>query len=264
MKIEEHVIDHPFDMSQFSDISGIPIYFTQHLMMLMIAAGVAFLVVMLAARGRMAGAGRLAGAVEIFVVMIRDSIVYPALGQKYGRKYLDFFLTIAVLILTSNLLGLIPSLHIGHMVLGGTATGNFWVNIALAVMVYVYGVFCAAREHGIVAYLRSFLPHGVPLVLAPLIWFIEFAGMILKHVVLAIRLTANMMAGHLVLFGILGLVFMIFTSISSPVFQVTLSIAPVMMALAISFLEVLVALIQAGIFVILSAIFFGMAVNPHH
>lgn len=258
-----HVLDHPY-ISNVGYIGGVPFSITQHLIMLLVASGIVFGVTVIAVRARLAGRSRIAGAVESLVIGIRDGVVYPAMGEKYGRRHLDFFLTIATVILVSNFLGLIPTLHVGHYVVGGTATGNFWINIALAVMVYVYGVFCAAREHGIGRYLGSFLPHGVPIILAPLIWFIEFAGMILKHIVLAIRLTANMMAGHLVLFGILGLVALIFQNFSNPAAQIGLSIIPVLMALAIYLLEVLIAVIQTAIFVILSAIFFGMAVNPHH
>lgn len=258
-----HVLDHR--LARVWDVANVPVYITQHLIMLIFASAVVLFVVATAAKARIAGPSRLAGAVEGLIMIIRDQVVYPALGEKYGRKYLDFFLTITFLILTSNLIGLIPTIHIGHdIVIGGSATGNFWVNVALAVMVYVYGVYCASKEHGFGAYLKSFLPGGVPLFLAPLIWFIEFAGMLLKHAVLAVRLTANMMAGHLVLFGILGLVYMIFDQVDSLPAQLILSVGPILMSLAIYMLEILVAMIQTAIFVILSAIFFGMAVNPHH
>lgn len=257
-----HVLDHQF--TTLFSVGNLPVYLSQHLIMLTFASALIVLVVASAARARVAGSSKLAAAVEALIVTIRDEVVYPALGEKYGRKYLDFFLTIAVLILVSNLLGLIPAIHIGHFVIGGTATGNFWINLAFALMVYVYGVYCAAKEHGIGAYFGSFLPGGVPIFLAPLIWFIEFAGMILKHAVLAVRLTANMMAGHLVLFGILGLIVMIMQAGLPIPAQMLLSLAPLGMALAIYCLELLVAIIQAGIFVVLSAIFFGMAVNPHH
>ena len=88
--------------------------------------------------------------------------------------------------------------------------------------------------------------------------------MLMKHIVLAIRLTANMMAGHLVLFATLGIIAIIIEKISSVPAQLLLSIGPILLALAIFLLELLVAFIQTAIFAILSAIFFGMAVNPHH
>jgi F-type H+-transporting ATPase subunit a len=258
-----HVLDQ--EIASLFHVGALHFRLTQHLMMLCVAGLIVLVTANLAARTRLAGrSSRLATAMESIVVVIRDQIVFPAMGEHYGRKYLSFFLTLAALILTSNLLGLIPVIHIGHFPIGGSATGNFWLNLALATTVYVFGVFCAVREHGVGAYLHSFLPHGVPIVLAPLIWFIEWAGMAMKHIVLAIRLTANMMAGHLVLFAILGMIVIILNKVAFVPAQLVLSVGPVVLALAIYCLELLVAFIQAAIFVILSAIFFGMAVNPHH
>lgn len=258
-----HVIDQP--IASLFNAGGLHFQITQHLVMLCVAGVIVLVASSIAARVRMAGGStRLAAVVEGVVIAVRDGIVFPAMGEKYGRKYLSFFLTLASLILTCNLLGLIPAIQIRHVVIGGTATGGFSLNLALASIVYVFGVVCAIREHGVSAYLHSFLPHGVPLVLAPLIWFIEWAGMLMKHIVLAIRLTANMMAGHIVLFAILGMIVIILEKVTFVPAQVVLSIGPIVLALAIYALELLVAFIQAAIFVILSAIFFGMAVNPQH
>lgn len=264
-----HVLNHDYSAPLLG--TGVVAFkFSQHLIMLWVASLLAIILVVLTARIRTAGgssslgASRLAAAVEYAVILIRDNVVFPAMGEKYGRKYLNFFLSITTLIFVCNALGLIPTIHIGHVIIGGSATGNFWINLALASLTYVYGVWCAAREHGLGAYFHSFLPPGVPMFLAPLIWFIEFAGMMLKHAVLAIRLTANMMAGHLVLFSILGLVGMIISGIPYVIFQIPLALAPVAMGVAIYLLELLVVLIQTAIFCILSSIFFGMAVNPQH
>lgn len=255
-----HVVDHAYTGTIFS-VGPVAFHFSQHLVMLWVACALAVVTVAAAARARLAGGGRLASAVEYTVVLVRDGVVFPAMGEKYGRKYLNFFLSITTLIFFCNFLGLIPAIHVGHFVAGGTATGNFWLNLGLASLTYVYGIWCCSREHGLMEYFHSFLPPGVPLFLAPLIWLIEFAGMLLKHAVLAIRLTANMMAGHLVLFSIIGLVGMI---VGVSPWMLPLSLAPVAMAVAIYMLEILVALMQTAIFLILAAIFFGMAVNPHH
>lgn len=260
-----HVLDSKF--VEIATVGSLHFAITQHLVMLCIAGILVLIASTLAARVRQAGGStRLAAAVEGVVIAIRDGIVFPAMGEKYGRKYLSFFLTLGSVILTCNLLGLVPAIHIPGtpIIIGGAATGNFWLNLGLASIVYAYGIFCSVKEHGVGAYLHSFLPHGVPIILAPLIWFIEWAGMLLKHIVLAIRLTANSMAGHLVLFAILGMVIMIFEKVTSFPVQILLSVGPILLALAIYMLELLVAFIQAGIFVILSSIFFGMAVNPEH
>ncbi len=259
----DHVLDHPY-VGVF-DVMGLQFNLTQHLVMLGTAGVIAVVTASAAARARAQGRPtRLATAVEGFIVAVRDGIVIPAMGEKYGRKYLNFFLSLSTLVLVANFLGLIPAIHVGHFVVGGTATGNFWMNLGLASIVYVFGIVCAVKEHGLGAYLHSFLPPGVPWVLAPLIWFIEWAGMLMKHIVLAIRLTANMMAGHLVLFAILGIIVIIMEKVTFAPAVLLLSLGPVALAFAIMLLEALVALLQAAIFVILSSIFFGMAVNPHH
>lgn len=256
-----HVLNHDYSGVLFS-AGPVAFKFSQHLVMLWVASALALVTVATVARARAAGTGgRLASAVEYGILLIRDGVVFPAMGEKYGRKYLNFFLSITTIIFFCNMLGLIPAIHIGHFVAGGTATGNFWLNLGLATLTYFYGVWCCTREHGLMEYFHSFLPPGVPIFLAPLIWLIEFGGMVLKHAVLAIRLTANMMAGHLVLFSIIGLVGMI---VGVSPWMVPLSVAPIAMAVAIYLLEILVALMQTAIFLILSAIFFGMAVNPHH
>lgn len=256
-----HITNQPF--GPILPLAGLPFQLSQHLLMLWIASLVAILLVAAAARQRRAGGGRLAAAAELYILAVRDGVVMPALGEHYGPKYLKFFLSISLLILVSNLLGLIPAVHVTeHFVLGGTATGNFWVNLGLASLTYVFGVFCAIREHGLGGYVKSFLPHGIPLVLAPLIWVIEFAGIIIKHGVLAIRLTANMIAGHLVIFAILGMI--VILGEMMPSLKYLIAAGPILLALAIFMLEVLVAFIQTAVFTILSAIFFGMAVNPHH
>ncbi|MEK8022517.1 MAG: F0F1 ATP synthase subunit A [Candidatus Hydrogenedentota bacterium] len=255
-----HIINQRF--GPIVPVGALHFQLSQHLLMLWIAAAFAILFVALAARQRRAGGGRIAAAAELFILAVRDGVVMPALGHHYGPKYLKFFLSIALLILFSNLLGLIPAVHIGHFVLGGTATSNFWINLGLATLMYVFGIFCAIREHGVGGYVKSFLPHGIPILLAPLIWIIEFAGIIIKHGVLAIRLTANMIAGHLVIFAILGMI--IILGEMMPSLKYAIAAGPVLLALAIFMLELLVAFIQTAVFTILSAIFFGMAVNPHH
>jgi len=85
---------------------------------------------------------------------------------------------------------------------------------------------------------------------------VEFLGMITKHVALAIRLFANMFAGHLVIFTIMGLIFLFKNIFISPF--------PILGIVFVSLLELLIALIQAYIFTILSAVFIGMGLRSHH
>jgi F-type H+-transporting ATPase subunit a len=100
------------------------------------------------------------------------------------------------------------------------------------------------------------VPHGVPVYLWPLMFVVEVVGLIAKHVALMIRLFANMTAGHIVLFALIGLVVVFKTYFASPI--------SIGFGLFVFFLELLVATIQAYIFTLLSALFIGMSVNPDH
>lgn len=109
------------------------------------------------------------------------------------------------------------------------------------------------RKNGIVGYLKSIVP-PVPLVIWPLLLIVEIMGHIIKPFALAIRLFANMTAGHVLIPVFLS--FIVAFPYIGPV--------PLFMAVAITILEVLIALIQAYIFTFLTAVFMGMALHPEH
>jgi F-type H+-transporting ATPase subunit a len=145
-------------------------------------------------------------------------------------------------------MGLIPAFS--------TATGNVNVTAALALITFFSTQYFGIKENGLWGYYKGLVPHGVPWWLWPLMLIIEIMGLLAKHVALTIRLFANMIAGHIVLFAFLGLIIMFkhyaLTAVSIP------------FGIFVYFLEILVALIQAYIFTILSALFIGMSVNPEH
>lgn len=182
---------------------------------------------------------------ELLIIFIRDEVVYPNLGEKDGRKYLPYFLTVFFFILFANLLGMIP--------FGSTPTGNISVTGALAGISFVVMIGSGIARWGLFGYLGSFIPHGVPLFVAPILFPIEIIGTVVKHFALCIRLFANMLAGHAVISVFLALISSMF-------------IAPVSIlgGVAISMLELFVALLQAYIFVMLSSLFIGGALHPEH
>ncbi len=186
-----------------------------------------------------------ANFLEVLIVFIRDEVVYPNVGEKYGRKYLSFFLTAFFFILFSNLLGMIPW--------GSSATGNIAVTGTLAGISLVVMIASGMIIHGPFKYIASFVPPGVPAFVIPILFPIEIAGVIVKHFALCIRLFANMLAGHAVITVFLGLITSLF-------------IAPIAIlgAVGISMLELFVAFLQAYIFVMLSSLFIGMAVMGEH
>lgn len=185
--------------------------------------------------------------VEVLILFVRDEIVKPTIGHGH-EKFLPYLLTAFFFILTCNFLGLIPY--------GSTATGNIAVTATLATISFLVIQIGGMMKNGVFGYFKGLLPHGLPFWLIPIMFVVEILGLFTKPFALAIRLFANMTAGHIVILALLGLIFILKTAMVIPV-----SIA---FALFIYLLEILVALIQAYIFTMLSSLFIGMAYHQEH
>ncbi len=228
-------------------VMGYDISITKHVVMMWFASliliaifGVAFRRPQMVPRG-------LANFFEFLISYLEEDILKPYLG-KQSRKYAPYLLTAFFFILTCNLLGLVP--------MGATATGNISVTASLAILTFIMVQIAGIRSHGLFGYLKGFIPPDLPLFILPLMIPVEIIGLLTKHVALAIRLFANMIAGHVVIFALMSL---IFTFRNWIIGGVTLG-----GILFVSLLEVLIALIQAYIFTILSAVFISMAIYQEH
>lgn len=184
---------------------------------------------------------------EVFVLFVRDEIVKPTIGKGY-EKFLPYLLTVFFFILTCNFLGLIP--------FSATATSNISLTSVLAIFSFFTIQFGGIRKNGFIGYFKGLIPHGIPVALLPIMLIVEFLGLFTKPFALAIRLFANMTAGHIVIYALISLIFVMQSIWVSPV--------SIGMALFIYFLEILVALLQAYIFTMLSSLFIGMAVHQDH
>ncbi len=189
-----------------------------------------------------------AAILELLVLFVRDEIAIPNLGTKAGKKFTGLLSTMFFFILTCNLLGLIP--------LFGTPTSNISVTASLALITFVVTQIMGMVENGPVGYFKNMIPHGIPSGLIFIIVPIEFFGLFTKPFALAMRLFANMIAGHTVVFALLGLIIALGSFLVSPF--------AIGFAVFIDLLEILVAFIQAYIFTILSSLFIGMAMHPEH
>ena len=187
------------------------------------------------------GAGRF---FEPLVVFVRDEIAIPNIGEKAYKKYMSYLLTIFFFILFLNLLGLTP--------LGFNVTGNIAITASLAILTYLITTFTANKNYWGHIFWMPGVPTPMKIILAP----IELLGTIIKPFSLMIRLYANILAGHVVLMSIIGLMFIFKSWIGS-----TLSFG---LAFALSILEILVAFLQAYIFTMLSALYFGAGNEEHH
>ncbi len=191
--------------------------------------------------GIASGVGRI---FEPIVLYIRDDIAIPNIGEKHYKKYMSYLLTIFFFILFLNIFGLTP--------LGINATGNFTITFSLAILTFLITNFTANKNYWGHIFWMPGVPKAMRIVLAP----IELLGVFIKPFSLMIRLYANIFAGHIVLMSIIGLMFIFKSWIGS-----SLSFG---LSFVLSILEILVAFLQAYIFTMLSALYFGSAVEEHH
>ncbi|MFN0058599.1 MAG: F0F1 ATP synthase subunit A [Planctomycetota bacterium] len=230
-------------------------FFTWHMLMVLISGVSCVLIFPRVAAGIAADGtgGRVGGFFESILVYLRDQVTRPFLGEE-GDRYLPIVWTFFFFILFCNLLGMIP-------VVGRTATANINVTAALALVSFVLYHSIGIKKHGFVHYLMNNLLVG-PWYLWPLMVPIEIMGHLIRPCALAIRLFANMVAGHTMLAVILG--FTVVLTKSALVLGSTITAVSVSAAVALSFLELLVAFIQAFIFTFLTTVFLSLAVQSEH
>lgn len=213
---------------------------------------------------------KFAGMIEVICVYLQEEVVRPLLGDR-TKKLMPYLWTIFFFILVNNLLGLLPIMDVIHLVvpdlakshktfLGGTATQNIWVTASLAVIAGIFFNLAAIQRLGLVGYFKH-MTAGAPIFVAPLVFALELAGQILiKPVALALRLFANMTAGHILLATLLG--FVAIGLNKSIALGAVVSVISIAGAVAIMILELFVAFLQAFIFMFLTSVFISLM--DHH
>jgi len=224
----------------------LPSYISIHGLMVVLAAVLLLLAFGVFYRKKALVPTGLTNLLEMFVVFIRDEISIRYLGDKDGRRMTPIFCSFFFFIVVMNLLGLVPGF--------AAATGNVSVTLPLALTTFVFMVFGAIFKTGLLGFIKGLVPSGIPWFLAVLLFPIEVIGVVIKTFALTIRLFANMVSGHMVLFFLLGMI-VIFGMKAAPV---------IVVALLIYGLELFVAFLQAYIFTLLSAIFIGQRYHPDH
>ncbi|MCA9320998.1 MAG: F0F1 ATP synthase subunit A [Planctomycetes bacterium] len=249
--IFNHSLDHSYaGESGFLGVLG-SLGITKFTLNMWLSAGILLFVMWRTDTTSKIPSGKLRGTIELLYGFIRDEIVYPMMGPKYGRTFLPFFLTLFSFILVMNFVGLMPIPGIG-----GAATSNINLTAALAIITFLVSLVGGIWYNGPIGFLKSFMPSGVPLLVMPILFPIEILGFVIKHAVLAIRLFANMLAGHLVLGSFLGLIF---------VYKNFIAVGgAIPLALFVALLEVMVAFLQAYVFTLLAVLFVGGSVHPEH
>ena len=192
------------------------------------------------------------GLLEPLILFIRDEVAIPSLGKKKADKFLPFLLTVFFFIWMCNILGLVPFLG------GFNITGTLGVTLVLAAFVFVLTSINGNKHY----WGHILWPPGIPLPIKFILVPIELVGVVLKPIVLMIRLTANISAGHIVILAFVSLVLM-FGEVSTGL-GYGVGVGAVAFMVFMFFLELLVAFLQAYVFTLLAALYFGDATHEAH
>ena len=290
----DHTVPHDISPTLFEipvgggDIPALNIYdgmyqfaITNHLMMTAVV-GVSVVLVFwfVAQRVRVQGEGlqayltrgRFSQLFETMCTFIRDEVARPNL-RELTDKYIYYIWTIFFFVLFANVMGLLPigsltylitgDLHSYH--LGGTATGNLSLIVVLAALSFIAVLYICIKETGLKTFLAHFNPIGwddpkMLLIGIPL-YVLEWVGLIIKCVVLAMRLFGTMMAGHLVIAAFIGLIFMAVKVSHGLAFGVELAV--IFGGIALTLLELFICFLQAFIFTFLTVLFISLVATHH-
>jgi len=236
---------HPFELHPFGQLSlfGLDISLNKAvLMMWVVVALIAGLLIVAGASRRLVPT-KFQSLAELLVDFIRGMIL-DTMGRD-GMRFFPFLATLFLFILFCNLLGLVPGLY--------TVTSQIVVTAAFALLVYSMSVVVGVALHGI-KFLGILIPPGTPRWLLPLMMPIELISQLARPLSLAVRLFANMTAGHTVLAVLFGM------ALSLPLL---IGWLPFAFTIAINGLEVFIAFIQAYIFTILTCVYLGDAMHLH-
>lgn len=189
---------------------------------------------------------------------VRNSIGRDVIGAKDFKQFLPLLLTLFSLILLNNVAGIIPFVQFPTM-------SRIGFPIVLTLIVYVvYNVTALKRKHGLIGYLKSMVPPGIPPGINVLVFIIELATyLIIRPITLALRLFGNMLAGHLLLLVFfLGAEYLIFES--DGLGMKAAGVVSFAGGIAMTFFELLIEVLQAFIFTMLAAVYLADAVSDHH
>ena len=287
--IIEHVsnsgLDHP--LIHLPRVLGIDFSVTKHVLMLWLVAAFVFVVVTWTVRRYLGQDRRIPSgfmnALESVVDFVRDSIVLANVGKKWVNTWTPLLLTFFIFILCANAIGLIPVFDtlavLDHFVFrtgkdsfvkqllhgGTTATANFNVTAALAMITFGAIIVAGSKAHGFIKHWKNLVPHGLAWPIYILLIPIEIMGMFVRPFALTMRLAANMTGGHIAILSILSFVFLFTELFGRAAAGVGVGLAvSVPLSVGISFLEIIVVLVQAYVFTLLTAVFIGMAIHVHH
>ena len=225
-------------------LAGIDMSLTNSSAMMLVSVLVATLFFAIGMRKKAVVPGRLQSLTELTYQFV-GGIVDENAGHA-ARKYFPFILTLFLLILFMNLLGMVPYSF--------TPTSHIIVTFGMSATVFLGVTMVAIIAQGPVGFFKHFIPEGMPIVLIPIILVIELVSYLARPFSLAIRLAANMIAGHTLLKVIAGFV------LPLGIF----GIAPLLFSTVMVGFEIFIAILQAYVFALLSTIYLSEALAEHH
>jgi F-type H+-transporting ATPase subunit a len=234
--------------------------FTNHMVMITLSAVILILIIPPTLRKRQLVPKGFYNVIETICVFLREDVARPFLKDRTDR-YIGFLWTLFFFILTMNLLGLVPLSQMIWLVtsepnhIGGVPTGNLYVTGALATFAFFLFHIAGIVEKGFVRYFATLAPK-VPWPLVPFMFVMELLSSFVRVFSLAIRLFANMIAGHILLAVLLSFIIMFKNYL--------VATTDIIIVTAMSLLEIFVAFLQAYIFVFLTTIFIGFAISEEH
>lgn len=240
-------------------VGTMEIPFTNHMLMIGAASILLLIVIPLFARKPQLIPHGFYNVIETICIFLREDVARPFLKHRTDR-YIGFLWTLFFFILTLNLMGLVPFDKMVYIVFkkpyfGGAPTANLWVTGALALFAFLLFHIAGISEKGFVHYFATLSPK-VPWPLMPFMFFMELVSSFVRMFSLAIRLFANIFAGHMLITVLLSFIM---------IFKNYLVIGPsIVMTTLLSLLEIFVAFLQAYIFTFLTAIFIGFAISEEH
>lgn len=240
---------HHFELHPIVEIhlGGLDLSITQPVLWMMIAMTLVFGAFTFVAVTLKRSPKGLQNLVEMIIDFLRKDLVHAVIGEE-GKNWFPFIATLFLFIASCNLVGLIPGSF--------TATSNINVTVSLALMVFVLVQFAGIRKHGILGYMRGFVPSGIPKPILVIMVPIEIVSLLVKPFSLAVRLFANMLAGHMVILVFLSMIILFKSILLTPL--------PFVGVVIMYAFEIFVALIQAYIFSILTASYLSDALNMEH
>ncbi|MCH7731143.1 MAG: F0F1 ATP synthase subunit A [Candidatus Marinimicrobia bacterium] len=261
-----HHVSNSGKLVELPTLFGIDFSISKHVIMLWVSAVVVFVVIYFATaryrKERYPVPRGFANAFESVVEYLRSHVVLPNVGKEDSKLWGPVVFTLFFFILTANLLGLVP---LFDLIPGGsTPTGNFNVTAGLATVTFFSIIIAGSIKHGFFGHWKGMIHPGLPIPVYFILIPIEIVGMFVKPFALTMRLAANMTGGHIAILSVMSFIFVFGEMFSPTVGVVVGAFVSVPLGVGIYALEIIVAFIQAFVFALLTSIFVGIAIHPHH